>query len=175
MVQFLILLLSLNSYALTFSHVRSGSEGQGGKSFTWEQDGSLHLVKTSNLFDVRSDYKLGKFSTTSEAKEIRELILKTKAILKSKENRAPGHQRVFMIDDSVVLPSSPEYPKLEEVFKQLDALQWVFEEGSELDLKSEKLNIYSKRKLMKKVAYPLGLYCVAKACAIKDGGVLYVP
>lgn len=176
----LVFFIPLEAESVTLIKLRSGTEGSSKVEFQLEEKKST-LEKTSNLFDTKKNYNLGKFSvpvqkTEGPIKSLNSLIVKL-AQTKSATAIKP-HEAFFILDGKKVGQDSPMYKTLGKVFAELQALPWVLEDGVSFSSDLKTKSMVKDNKVSAKQDFNFKFYCKDQSkptyCLDKDYGILYV-
>ncbi len=176
----LIFFIPLKAESVTFIKLRSGIEGSSKVEFQLDEKKST-LEKTSNLFDTKKNYNLGKFSvpvqkTEGPIKSLNSLILKLSQT--KSEAAIKPHEAFFILEGMKVGQDSPMYKTLGKVFAELQALPWVLEEGVSFSSDLKTKSVVKDAKVLAKENFNFKFYCKDQNkptyCLDKDYGILYV-
>lgn len=175
----LIFFIPLKAESVTFIKLRSGTEGSSKVEFQLDEKKST-LEKTSNLFDTKKNYNLGKFSvpvqkTEGPIKSLNSLVLKLSQT--KSEAAIEPHEAFFILDGKKVGQDSPMYKTLGKVFAELQALPWVLEEGVSFSSDLKTKSVVKDTKIFAKENFDFKFYCKDQNkptyCLDKDYGILY--
>lgn len=193
MKAFLIsILLISSSYAVELKKTKQDGNIAHLQTFNLTENASS-FIKKSNYFDSKEDYRLGTFSL--EAKETEKMVEKLKEslakikiaddMLKQKgksfndislENT--GHHSSYILEGFIIKSDSILFKDIDEVFKELQGLDWKMNKGVLLDNKFETLSYIANGKTIKKEKFDIRFSCEAPApptiCFIKDYGRLLI-
>jgi hypothetical protein len=176
----LVFFIPLEAGSVTLIKLRSGTEGSSKVEFHLDEKKST-LEKTSNFFDTKKNYNLGKFTvpvhkTEGPIKSLNSLVIKL-AQTKTEDPIKP-HEAFFILDGKKVGQDSPMYKTLGKVFAELQALPWVLEEGVSFSSDLKTKSVVKDTKVFAKENFNFKFYCKDQSqptyCLDKDYGILYV-
>lgn len=190
----ILLFVSLPAIAaVKFSHERSTGLGFDQVALI-EEAGTTVVKKTSNWFDVKEDYRLGRFVVTSgkdlagvkaELAEIEQQLTVAEERLAASgtsfndlnHNRAP-HAPYFKVGEFKVIEGSVLYPRLVELSQRIEALSLSLVDGVELDKTRKFYVFYSNGKEVNREPFNARFFCeiprFPTRCLARQWGALYL-
>lgn len=156
--------------------------------------GDYEILKTSNYFDTKDDFRLGRFQTQQKAmaqkifKELTEVTEQLQLANKRLENLGTSfnelnsnknpHAPYFKLNGFIVKQHSVLYPRLEKIALQVNNLSLTIRDGVELDADRKNYVFFKDGKEFKKEAFNARFFCESPRfptrCLAREWGAFYL-
>ncbi len=152
------------------------------------------ILKTSNYFDTKDDFRLGKFRPQQKSLAL-EIIKELEAValqLNQANDRLEGlgttfnelnsnsnpHAPFFKLNDFIVKEGSILFPRLQALGHKLSNLELLINEGVELDKERKNYVFFKDGKEIKKEEFNARFFCESPRfptrCLAREWGALYL-
>lgn len=152
------------------------------------------ILKTSNYFDTKDDFRLGRFRP-QQKKMAQEIIKELAAVaeqLKQANDRLESlgtsfndlnsnsnpHAPFFKLNQFIVKEGSILFPRLEALGHKLSNLELMINEGVELDRERKNYVFFKDGKEVKKETFNARFFCESASfptrCLAREWGALYL-
>lgn len=171
----------------------SSSKGKEQKALVFEKT-DLLIVKNSNKYDSKPDYRLGKlrlkksdelYQTEERLKQISMALVAAEKILNKKgssfdklnQNKNPHGDKIYL-DQIIVTENSSYYEELKKIIEGLDTNPYVLEDGKKISKDKKQLETFKGGKMVSKEDFIMPFFCdepkAPARCELRDAGVIYL-
>ncbi len=159
-----------------------------------EAESSFEILKTSNYFDAKDDFRLGKFSSTdkdiiknivtelgqisNELKQAEERLATMNSSFNELNSNKNPHEPFFKLDGFVIKKGSILHPRLEKVAFKINNLNLNLVDGVKLDQDRKNYVFFKNGKEVKKETFNARFFCESPKfptrCLAREWGALYL-
>lgn len=191
---FIFLLLSSSLLAApSLVLENNSSKGKEQKALLFEAN-DLVVLKNSNKYDIKPDYRLGKlrlkksdkiYEVEERLKQISMALIAAEKILKKNgssfgmldQNKNPHGDKVYL-DRIIVTENSSYYGELKKIITEHDTIPYLLEYGKQISINKKQIETVKNGVVTSTEDFVIPFFCdrptIPASCTIRDAGTLYL-